>query len=197
MEPETCKAMVWRYIQKNPNSSASTVSLKLGIGKAYCQNIIRDLISIGCLHQTGGEGKSNNPRLLSIVEGKQYRSHTSDSDLLRSRKFAKGNHQKLWNNMKIEQSFTARSITASVDIKEATAHRFITQLLKAGYLERIINSRKVIKNRFSYRYRLIRDTGRLAPKLRKNGLWDMNEERFYSYARVAQNRTEAHYDVAR
>ncbi|MCX9564934.1 hypothetical protein IG518_20580, partial [Vibrio cholerae] len=110
----------------------------------------------------------------------------------RKRKFSKGYEQKLWNNMKIEQVFSIKSITSTLDIKESTANRFVKKLQKAGYLVRVINGRRVASNEFNYRYRLIKDTGRLAPLSRRNGLWDLNEQKFYPFGHRSQPKEVMH-----
>ncbi|EGR1044235.1 hypothetical protein VCSRO12_0209 [Vibrio cholerae] len=193
MKCESCKGLIWEYLLSHSNSCASQVASALSVDKSYCQTILRWLLSQGCIEHIGGTGHSNDPRRFSAkADNPPPLPDIQKVRAKRKRKFSKGYEQKLWNNMKIEQVFSIKSITSTLDIKESTANRFVKKLQKAGYLVRVINSRRVASNEFNYRYRLIKDTGRLAPLSRRNGLWDLNEQKFYPFGHRSQPKEVMH-----
>ena len=79
-------------------------------------------------------------------------------------RFKKNTRQKIWNNMKIQRAFSIASVVSSLEVPKTTAYAYIRPLHLSGYLQ------KSGKNK----YRFIRDTGRLAPIVRKLGCWDQN-----------------------
>lgn len=75
---------------------------------------------------------------------------------------------RIWQSMRILRSFTIPTLMATAEASETNVMRYVRGLLAASYLY-------VVKPRDSGRrgghavYRLIRDTGPIAPRLQRNG----------------------------
>ena len=85
--------------------------------------------------------------------------------------------------MKIAGRFSIRDLIMTASIGEGTAQNYISKLLKAGYITVVakVDQSLPVRERKGLRgcYRLIRNTGRLAPIVRDDGCWDQNQQVLY------------------
>lgn len=196
MAPNSTKELVWDFLKAHPNKCAREIALALKINRTQCQAVLRTMLKIELVTHVSGKGTSNSPRRFKVRKENEHLVRKV-AVKKRTKRFSKSASQKLWNNIKIEQMFSVKSITASIDVSPQTAERFIKRLEKAGYVTRVINQHRKAKHRYSYRYRLERDTGRIAPMSRTNGMWDQNEGVFYPFVRSRRlGRKETSYGVA-
>lgn len=88
--------------------------------------------------------------------------------------------QQIWNSIRINRQFTKNLILATSTAPAAKVSSYVGCLVKAGYV-RVLNSRKGNPRQTCLRYMLVRDTGRLHPTERPDGMWDPNTQTFYPY----------------
>lgn len=205
MDDEKLNRKLWRYFQVNTPSTVVDAANSLAIDRRYCQKIVNFLLAQGCLSIVKGKGTRYDPKLYRVVPDNEPTWETDNEPIRRrKRRYKKTTRQKLWNNMKIEQVFTAHSLISSINVSINSSNRFIRSLYKAGYLICVCNGKKVKSSHRGTeksRYRLVRDTGRLAPIVRDNGVWDQNQQRFYKFNPDFLSRKtslkETQHDVAR
>jgi len=84
-----------------------------------------------------------------------------------------------WRSIRILRRFTSAQVEATATIKRDNATRYITGLLRAGYLR--VSQANVSGCPGSFHvYQLVRDTGPLAPILWENGqVFDPNTSQAY------------------
>lgn len=88
--------------------------------------------------------------------------------------------QQIWNAIRINRQFTKRLILATSSASSAKVSSYVGCLVKAGYV-RVLNSRKGNARTTCLRYLLVKDSGRLHPTERRDGLWDPNTQTFVPY----------------
>ena len=102
----------------------------------------------------------------------------------------KTSQQKMWNTMKISRVFTLAELVMTSDSTSNHAGTYAKALTKAGYVK--VQARAMPHRGEVAKYQLLRDTGRFAPIVRKNGCWDQNQQRLYPFL----VEEEAHGHVA-
>lgn len=93
--------------------------------------------------------------------------------------------QQVWNVLRIHTKANKRLIMTTTSVKSGLIYRYLLQLVKAGYLKPL-NTRKGRPRGQCIHYRLIRNSGRLAPQVRNNGVWDQNQQVFYPFNKEAK-----------
>lgn len=88
--------------------------------------------------------------------------------------------QQVWNSVRINRHFNKGLILATSTAAPSLVTRYLGCLSKAGYI-RTLNSIKGSPRGTSLNYVLIRDTGRLHPTERGDGMWDQNQLTFYPF----------------
>jgi len=78
-------------------------------------------------------------------------------------------NQNMWRSMRMMSEFSPRDIAAhsstdAVNVSEDTAKKYCGHLLKAGYLRVLV---RAVPGKRQARYRLIKDTGPLPPKVQR------------------------------
>ncbi|WP_273456370.1 hypothetical protein [Nevskia ramosa] len=83
---------------------------------------------------------------------------------------------RMWSSMRIMRVFTAQDIAATAESEERSARAFINALLQASYVR--VEQETTFEVGSYTSYRLIRNTGPLAPRLRANGMsiLDLNRD---------------------
>jgi hypothetical protein len=85
--------------------------------------------------------------------------------------------ENLWRSMRILRSFTRGQLAAVVEREPGSVSRYVTALHRAGYLRR---TQIIEAGRRGASWRLVRDTGPVAPVLRRNGtVYDPNNDTLY------------------
>ncbi|PMN90295.1 MarR family transcriptional regulator [Enterovibrio norvegicus] len=180
--------LIWEYLSRHPNSTAGEISDALSLNRSYCNKFVNQLMHEGFAHRVGGKGNWKSPRRFSVnPELRPNLGYDAKKGSPATKRFKKKARQKLWNNMKIERKFTISSILASIDVPKTTAYSYLAGLRAAAYIEMVFDGKSVKGKQngtTEHRYLLIRDTGRLAPIVRKDGCWDQNEQVLYSFQTV-------------
>lgn len=82
----------------------------------------------------------------------------------------------IWAEIRRRKTFTVEDLVAKTDVPAATVRTYVMGLERAGYIERT-GKDEGVKKRITYvknqllalTYRLVRDTGAEAPRVRRNG----------------------------
>jgi len=83
---------------------------------------------------------------------------------------------RMWSSMRIMRVFTAQDIAATAESEERSARAFINALLQASYVR--VEQETTFEVGSYTSYRLIKNSGPLAPRLRANGnsVLDLNND---------------------
>lgn len=108
--------------------------------------------------------------------GTNQRPYTSRQKRTSRRKTTQ---QKMWNTMKISRVFTLTELAMTSNSTSNHAAIYAKALTKAGYVK-VQTKAKPHRGEVA-KYLLLRDTGRHAPIVRKNGCWDQNQQRLYPF----------------
>lgn len=80
-----------------------------------------------------------------------------------------------WQSIRILRVFSLPDLVATAEIGEDNANKYVRGLERAGYLLRVREKRNGCKGGYAV-WRLMRDTGPVAPRLQTNGAtYDVNE----------------------
>lgn len=88
--------------------------------------------------------------------------------------------QQIWNSIRINNHFTKHLIMATTTVSPSWIAHYLAHLTKAGYI-RVLNSLKDSPRGTCLRYMLVRNSGRLCPTERPDGMWDHNSQTFYPF----------------
>lgn len=81
--------------------------------------------------------------------------------------------------MKISRMFTLTELAMTSNSTSNHAGVYAKALAKAGYVK--VQAKAMPHRGEVAKYQLLRDTGRFAPIIRKNGCWDQNQQRLYPF----------------
>lgn len=85
-----------------------------------------------------------------------------------------------WQSMRILRLFSLPDLVATAEIRRDNAMKYISGLVKSGYLK-LARARDSGRKNGHAHYRLVRDTGPKAPRLQSDGnTYDPNEHKTYS-----------------
>ena len=98
--------------------------------------------------------------------------------------------QQIWNTFRIHKVADSGLLLVTTSGKAKSNGCYVRMLYQAGYLRRL-NRMGRRKKGESFKYRLIRNTGRLHPVRRPDGLWDQNTQTFYPFNKPSSNKGEA------
>lgn len=185
---------IWAYIRKCDSVTTPEVAKHTGISADLVSVNLSRFANKGFLVHVSGKGIPGDPKRYEKTPFARPVFGNKRAKLQAKRKFSKSDRQMLWNNMKITRKFTVTDLLSSIDVTPQVAERFINALSRAGYLAPFKvrgQQAKVLNNGYEAVWILVRDTGRLAPKGRRSGLWDQNEKTFYPYRSEAETKSEA------
>jgi predicted transcriptional regulator len=189
----------WMQMLLRETFTAKDIADATNVSIVQCHTTIRVFISRGILTRVKGVGVYGNPRKLTVVLGKnpQFGSGGTIPKI-----YKKNGRQQLWNNIKIARTFTIESLLSSIDVKITSAQEYVKCLKDAGYIVLIKEGKKQkgVRNGKNL-YRLVNDTGRLAPRKVKDGMWDQNENALYPIkhqirSNITNSSKETQHDVA-
>ena len=185
---------VWEYAKAHPLCNAQQLSRELSLSIVQVRDALHGLVQKELMMRVKGTGHVSSPYLYKTTGSEPCFGKGKSPSKKVSKRFNKTNRQKLWNNMKISRKFTISELLSTISVGESTARNFVTYLLKTGYV--VEKSRLPSKKRLSVmngkeiEWLLIRDTGRLAPIVRKDGCWDQNEQKMYLFPIVQNGRSQ-------
>jgi len=192
------RSAAWQYITAHAQFTVPELASAIGMDLEQCRTSVNQWRKQGYIKHIGGPGVPGRPKRFARVEGtgepKVGKGNREGLPLRNQR--SKTGRQKMWNSMKISRSFTADDLTLTAGISRKSADEYIRKLLDAGYLSAVrrVDTRKSnqeIKGLASS-YRLIRDTGRMAPMVRKEGCWDQNQKQLYPFNNQQQDKEAGH-----
>jgi len=115
------------------------------------------------------------------------RGHCGDGRVVRSQN-RKTKQQKMWNAMKMHKHFTRQDLQMTAEVTDSHAKSYLSALHKSGYVSFLLKVKAGQKSKGKLsRYSLLRNTGKLAPLVRKTGVWDQNEQVFYPFESTGGN----------
>jgi len=179
------KRAIWAYATTHAQFSVTEVATAISMDLDKCRAVFRLWSNKGYFQYIPGTGKNGEPFKYSVVPDANPQIEAI------SPQRAKTKRQKIWNSMKISRFFTAQSVTVTTDSSKSGALVYIYQLEKSGYLQRLCESERGGILPYQVRqlatYRLIRDTGRKAPIVRRDGCFDQNNGVFYPFNKGVKN----------
>ena len=191
-EQNNKRAAAWAYIQAHSQFTVPELSSAIEMDLEQCRTTVNRCVIQGYLRHVGGPGVPGRPKRFTMVPDSKPRigKGAFKGDVVKSQKTKTG-RQKMWNSMKISRVFTADSLCVTAGVCKKTADEFIRKLSAAGYVAawHRIDTRRPnheVQGQSSS-YRLIRDTGRLSPIVRKTGCWDQNEQTLHPFNKGAGN----------
>ncbi len=183
---EPCTEDAWKAMCQKSQFTRSEIAKSLGVK----QNIITQFTN-RLLKQKAIEliGKNSNGLTQNV-----YRVLSSTLDEKADIKFdslrisgKKGTvRQQIWNTLRINRKADKKLILSTTAATETGARRYLRILLDAGYI-RQINKLGRREKGSCLMYRLVRDSGRLHPIEKPDGLWDQNTQTFYPFKKGTSN----------
>lgn len=88
--------------------------------------------------------------------------------------------QQVWNAIRIHRVFTMELLQTTTSASLSLINNYVWHLEQCGFIGR----QKRFVNQAGYscvRFRLLKDIGRLYPKVQKQGMWDQNTQQFYPF----------------
>ncbi len=100
--------------------------------------------------------------------------------------------QQIWNTLRRHTKTDKHLILATSSASESSIVAYLGKLHSAGYLRRTRTHHckgegKGMRKGSCAQYSLIRNSGRLHPTQRKDGLWDQNTQTFYPFKKGSTN----------
>jgi hypothetical protein len=81
----------------------------------------------------------------------------------------------MWQSMRVMRCFTVAEVMATAEVGASAATKYVRYLLRAGYLRCVVAKRNGRTGGHA-QYRLVKDTGPLAPRVGKQAIRDPNLE---------------------
>lgn len=178
------RAIAWEHIATNDKFTVNDIANVLAEPADKGREIVKEFEQRGFIRQVSGIGVAGRPKVYSRIEGHSPvlgRGHCQDGRYVRYRGH-KTKRQKMWNSMKMHRVFTRVDLIMTAEVTDSHAKDYLSALHKAGYVRFVVKVKAGQKSKGQMsRYCLLRDTGHLAPIIRKDGVWDQNEQRFYPF----------------
>lgn len=92
--------------------------------------------------------------------------------------------EKVWTSMRVMRQFSIRDLVATAEASESTVRKYVRHLLQAGYIR--VTHRTNFRLLNDTTYRLVRNTGPAAPRVRKRPVagepvvWDPNTRELHT-----------------
>lgn len=183
------RAIAWEHISTNDVFTVTDIAVALSEPADKGREIVKEFERKGFIRHVSGIGVAGRPKMYSRIDGHEPvlgRGHCNDERTVR-RRGKKTKRQKMWNAMKMNRTFTRVDMQMTADVTDSHAKDFLCALIKAGYVRFTIKVKAGQKSKGALsRYTLLRDTGCLAPIVRKTGVWDQNQQLFYPFDRGAE-----------
>jgi len=98
---------------------------------------------------------------------------------------------RMWNTMRQLPRFTTGDLEATADVSKNHAQRYVQALVEVGYVGLVTAATQGKKGARAV-YRLVRNTGPVAPRITKEGVRDINLTNPYGMKPVARVTKHAH-----
>ena len=181
----------WSYMIKCNLFRALDVSVATGMNLPHCQSMISRFKRRGYIETVCGYGTEKSPFIYRAVVsstpifGAGNRRSTTTKNRPTGKGREKTKQQMMWNACRICVRFTLTDLLMTTTVSEQHAYWYLIRLERAGYIKPTYKVDTKLANNYitghQSRYALARDTGSKAPIVRPDGLWDQNEQKFYSF----------------
>lgn len=155
---------VWVEIRRRKEFTPLDIHHATEIPKKTISDYAKRLVAGGVLEEVAGDGVSPRYKLIRDMGVHTPRFRKNGEPVTQGM----GN-QNIWRSMRMMSEFSPRDIAAhsttdNVQVSEDTVRTYCTMLLRAGYLRVLV---KAIPSKRQARYRLIKNTGPLPPKIQR------------------------------
>lgn len=178
------RAEAWSHIATAERFTVNDIATAISEPTEKGREIVKEFEKRGVIQQVAGIGVAGRPKVYARIEGQEPvlgRGHCGEGRVIRNQN-RKTKQQKMWNAMKMHKHFTRLDLQMTAEVTDSHAKSYLNALHKAGYVRFLVKVKagQKSKGRLS-RYSLLRNTGKLAPLVRKTGAWDQNEQIFYPF----------------
>lgn len=178
------RAIAWEHMAANDQFTVNDIANVLAEPADKGREIVKEFEQRGFIRQVSGIGVAGRPKVYSRIDGRTPvlgRGHCQEGRTVR-RRGNKTKQQKMWNSMKMHRVFTRVDLQMTAEVTDSHAKDYLNALHKAGYVRFTVKVKAGQKSKgLLSRYSLLRDTGQLAPIVRKAGMWDQNQQLFYPF----------------
>ncbi|MGV6840007.1 MAG: hypothetical protein ACWA40_07405 [Planktomarina sp.] len=155
---------VWAHIRRVKVFTVTDIHNATGIPRKTISDYIKRLIAGGVVQTHGNGGDVDRFELVRDMGVHTPRFRPNGEPVTQGM-----GTQNMWRAMRMMAEFSpcdiaAHSSTDTVKVSEATAKTYCSHLLRSGYLRVLV---KAIPGKRQARYRLIKDTGPLPPKVQR------------------------------
>lgn len=155
---------VWVEVRRRKTFTPLEIHHATDIPKKTITDYAKRLVAGGVLEEIEGDGTSPRFTLIRDMGVHTPRFRKNGEPVTQGM----GN-QNIWRSMRMMAEFSpldlaAHSSTDTVEVSEATVRSYCTHLLRAGYLRVLV---KAVPGKRQARYRLIKNTGPLPPKIQR------------------------------
>lgn len=182
--------MAWAWAQAQKSFTRDELAAAIELPFDQCSSIIEALKKQGCIKPTAYPTPERfkggfTPKRYKPCKQAEYKHRGSG----RAQKHRAGTGQQcVWQSMRLLRNFSYPDLVATAEVSMSTARVYTNFLIKFGYV-RMVRGRSdhlpTAERAGVYAvYRLIKDTGPIAPKRRYKVLFDANLNK------------EIHYEVA-
>ncbi|MDL3984612.1 hypothetical protein [Shewanella xiamenensis] len=164
--------LAWRWVQRQPSFTKEELAVATGLTLKQCSTIVyalkkRDDIKVISQEETTKRGPK--PKRYAVVsQGRFAQSKRRHGD----------SQQRVWQSMRILRNFTYSDLVATAEVSKGIANSFCNLLMRFGYVRQIRanpTNLPVQERSGQYAvYRLVKDTGPIAPKRQDIFLFDAN-----------------------
>ena len=179
-----CTQKAWILMCEKGQFTVNEIATALGVSSSNIFQLKNRLIKLSAIELIGTKpGKKNGVKNLYKVTAKSdaVSFGSGQGERPKNKKVKCGTiRQQVWNTLRMHSKVDIKLLIITTTGHEVSLRQYLNQLLKAGYLKRVNQINRRIKGS-CFKYRLIRDTGRLHPTQRKDGLWDQNTQTFYPF----------------
>jgi hypothetical protein len=174
MKKMTLSQRAWEWIRQQPDFTSGDLAQNMDVSLYSAQMIISHLQDKAALKRTN---TGVNPAVYQAV--KDFEPHLPGKNTTAPRPSCM--RQKVWQAMRFLNDFTVGDLMATAECTRSTAERFICDLVRFEYV--FISKPQQKKARMSerkgseVRYRMLKNTGRLYPIIRPDGLYDQNTKK--------------------
>lgn len=171
MKKMTLSQRAWEWIRQQPDFTSDALAQNMDVSLYSAQIIISHLQDRMALNRTN---LGVNPAVYQAVKG--FTPHLPGKNTTAPRPGCM--RQKVWQAMRFLNDFTVGDLMATAECTRSTAERFICDLVRFEYVfiskPQQRNARMSERKGSEVRYRMLKNTGRVYPIIRPDGLYDQN-----------------------
>jgi hypothetical protein len=170
----------WIWIQSQNSFTRDELAQATGLESKRCSTIIQALKKRGFIKVTAyptGERFIGGftPKRYKAINGVAYNGRGQSN----APKHRRGTGQQcVWQSMRILRTFTYPDLVSTAEVSMSTARTYCNLLMQFGYVRQLRGRPSHLPNHERIGeyavFKLIKDTGPIAPKRQKGGLFDAN-----------------------